>query len=156
MIDLQQVFYCKIEATDSQIYFQVLSAFSPYQALTIKSPNKRKSSKWKLKNFHFHILPKTKVPSFSPPSPLDSSCRVFLPSFLTHEEILQELPDLPPDHDGRGRSVYIIVESSKPDSWTGAPPPWKSFNYLPPTSYTADVQSSLLPAPLACSSRLVL
>ena len=80
----------------------------------------------------------------------------FLPSFLTHKEVLQELPDLPPDHDGRGHPVYIIVESSIPASWTGAPPPWKSFNYLPPTSCTADVQSSLLPAPLACSSRLLL
>ena len=47
----------------------------------------------------------------------------FLPSFLTQEEIPQVLPDLPPDHDGRGRRVCIIVESSTPDSWTGAPPP---------------------------------
>ena len=48
---------------------------------------------------------------FSPPSPLDSSCRVSSPVFW-HKEILQELPLLPPDHDGRGRQVCIIVESS--------------------------------------------
>ena len=136
--------------------FSSTFSIQPLSSTDNKLPKQEKKYKMKTEKLSLSHSPKNKGPlllsSIAPGLLLPS----FPPQFLTHEVILQELPDLPPDHDGRGHSVCIIVEFSTPESWTGAPPPWKSFNYLPPTSYTADVRSSLLPVPLACSSRLVL
>ena len=80
----------------------------------------------------------------------------FLPSFLTQRDPTRAPWPTPWPRWAGPHSLHHCWIIITPDSWTGAPPPWKSFNYLPPTSCTVDVQFALLPAPLACSSRLVL
>ena len=75
----------------------------------------------------------------------------FLPSFLPQEEIPQVLPDLPPDHYGRGRPVCIIVESSSHQiTGQGHLHPRKVSIICPPPPVllTFNSHSSQLPSPV--------
>ena len=83
----------------------------------------------------------------------------FLPSFLPQKEILQELTELPSDHDGRGRRACIIVESSSHQiTGQGHLHPRKVSIICPPPPIllTFNSHSSQLPSPVhqGCSLKV--